>query len=97
MVQLLHPFMTTGKTIALTIWTFVGKVVSLFLNMLSRFVIIFFSKKQASFNFVASVTVHSVSGAQESKLCHCLHLFPLLLPGNDGTGCHQLCFLNVEF
>ena len=37
MVQLLHPYMTTGKTIALTIWTFVGKVVSLLLNMLSRF------------------------------------------------------------
>ena len=37
-VQLSHPYMTTGKTIALTIWTFVGKVMSLLLNMLSRFV-----------------------------------------------------------
>ena len=37
-VQLSHPYMTTGKTIALTIWTFVGKVKSLLLNMLSRFV-----------------------------------------------------------
>ena len=36
-VQLSHPYMTTGKTIALTRWTFVGKVMSLFLNMLSRF------------------------------------------------------------
>ena len=40
-VQLSHPYMTTGKTIALTRWTFVGKVISLLLNMLSRLVITF--------------------------------------------------------
>ena len=39
MVQLSHPYMTTRKTIALTIWTFVSKVISLLLNTLSRFVI----------------------------------------------------------
>ena len=39
MIQLSHPYMTTGKTIALTIWTFVGKVISLLFNMLSRLVI----------------------------------------------------------
>ena len=38
-VQLSHPYMTTGKTIALTSWTFVGKVMSLLLNMLSRLVV----------------------------------------------------------
>ena len=38
MVQLSHPYMTTGKMIALTIWTFVGNVMSLLFNMLSRFV-----------------------------------------------------------
>ena len=38
MVQLLHPYVTTGKTIALTRWTFVGKIMSLFFNMLSRLV-----------------------------------------------------------
>ena len=43
-VQLSHPYMTTGKTIALTRWTFVGKVMSLFFNMLSRLVITFLSK-----------------------------------------------------
>ena len=43
-VQLPHPYMTTGKTIALTRWTFVGKVMSLLLNMLSRLVITFRSK-----------------------------------------------------
>ena len=43
-VQLSHPYMTTGKTIALTKWTFVGKVMSLLLNMLSRLVITFLPK-----------------------------------------------------
>ena len=43
-VQLSHPYMTTGKTIALTRWTFVGKIMSLLLNMLSRLVITFFPK-----------------------------------------------------
>ena len=45
-VQLSHPYMTTGKTIALTRWTFVGKVMSLLLNMLSRLVITFLPKSK---------------------------------------------------
>ena len=45
-VQLSHPYMTTGKTIALTRWTFVGKVLSLLFNMLSRFVIAFLSRSK---------------------------------------------------
>ena len=45
-VQLSHPYMTTGKTIALTRWTFVGKVMSLFFNMLSRLVIVFLSRSK---------------------------------------------------
>ena len=45
-VQLSHPYMTTGKTIALTRWTFVGKVMSLLFNMLSRFVIAFLLKNK---------------------------------------------------
>ena len=46
MVQLSHSYMTTGKTIALTRWTFAGKVVSLLLNMLSRFVIAFLPRSK---------------------------------------------------
>ena len=46
MVQLSHPYMTTGKTIALTIWTFVSKVMSLLFNMLSRFVIVFLARSK---------------------------------------------------
>ena len=45
-VQLSHPYVTTGKTIALTAWTFVGKVMSLLLNMLSRFVIAFLPRSK---------------------------------------------------
>ena len=46
MVQLSHPYMTTGKTIALTRWTFVGKVMSLLFNMRSRLVISFLSRSK---------------------------------------------------
>ena len=45
-VQLSHPYMTTGKTIALTRWTFVGKVTSLLFNMLTRFVIAFLPRSK---------------------------------------------------
>ena len=48
-VQLSHPYMTTGKTIALSRWTFVGKVMSLFLNMLSRLVITFLPRSKRLF------------------------------------------------
>ena len=67
MVQLSHPYLTTRKTIALTRWTFVGKVMSLLFNMLSMFVIAFSSKEQESFNFIATVTIYSNFGAQENK------------------------------
>ena len=46
MVQSFHPHVTAGKTLALTIWTFVGKVTSLFFNMLSRFVITFLQRRK---------------------------------------------------
>ena len=46
MVQLSHPYITTGKIITLTVWTFVGKVTSLFFNTLSRFVIAFLPKSK---------------------------------------------------
>ena len=76
MVQLSHPYMTTGKTIALSRQTFVGKVMSVLFNMLSSLVIAFSSKEQASFNFMAAVTICSDFGAQENKVSHCFHCFP---------------------
>uniref|UniRef100_A0AC11EJ91 Uncharacterized protein n=7 Tax=Ovis aries TaxID=9940 RepID=A0AC11EJ91_SHEEP len=79
-VQLSHPYMTTGKTIALTRWTFVGKVMALLFNMLSRLVIAFFSKEQASFNFMAAVTICSDFGVPQNKVSPCFHCFPIYLP-----------------
>ena len=80
MVQLLHPYMTTGKPIVLTRWTFVGKVMSLLFNMLSRLVIVFLLL--VSFSFMAAITTHSDFGAQENKICHCFHCFL--------TYCHEV-------
>ena len=61
MVQLLYPYMTTRKTIALTRWTFLGKVMSLLFNTLSRFFIVFLPRK-ISFNFrIISLWDYSVS------------------------------------
>ena len=48
MVQLSHPYMFTGKTMTLTLWTFVGKVISLIFNMLSRFVVDVFPRSKLS-------------------------------------------------
>ena len=66
-VQLSYLYMTTGKTIALTRRTFVGKVMSLLFNMLSKLVS-FSSKEQASFYFLAAVTICSDFGAQKNSL-----------------------------
>ena len=74
--------MTTGKTIALTIQTFVGKVTCLLFNMLSSS-----SKEQASFNFMAGVTIYSDFGAQENKVCHCFHCSPSI--------CHEVMWLDA--
>ena len=67
-VQLSHPYMTTGKTIALTGRTFVGKVMSLLLNMLPRLVITFPPRSKHLFNFMAAVTICSDFGAQKNKV-----------------------------
>ena len=64
-VQLSHPYMTTGKTIALTIWTFVSKVMSLLFHMLSSLVITFLLRNKHIFNFMAAVTVCSDFGAPQ--------------------------------
>ena len=80
-VQLSHPYMTTGKTKSLTRWTFIGKVISLLFNMLSRLVKTFLSRSK-HLNFMAAVTICSDFGAQENKVCHCFHFFPSI--------CHEV-------
>ena len=72
-------YMTTGKTMALTIQTFVDKVMSLIFNVLSKFVIAFLPREPASFNFMVVVNIHSDFRVQENKICHCFHFFPFYL------------------
>ena len=79
MIQFSHLYMTTGKTIALTIRTFVGRVMSLLFNTLYRFCHIFSSSGQGSCNFLAEVTIHSDFRAQENNLPR-LHYSPIYLP-----------------
>ena len=94
-VQLSHPYMTTGKTIALARRTFAGKVMSVLFNMLSRLVIALLPRSKCL--LTAAVSVYCDLGAQENKVCHCFHCFPIYLPWSDGTGCHDLSFLNVRY
>ena len=82
MVQLSYPYMT-GKTIALTRRAFLGKLMPLLFNMLSRLVIAFLSRS-SHLNFMAAVTIYSDFGAQENKVFHYFHCFPIYLPWSDG-------------
>ena len=72
-MELSHLYMTTGKAIALTIWTFVGKVMSLLFNVLSRFAIAFLPRSKASLKSevepkkIKSVTVSIVYGRRSGK------------------------------
>ena len=68
MVQLSHPYMTTGKTITLTVQTFVSRVMSLLFTTLSRFIIAFLPKKKVSYNFMVTITICSDFGAKENNL-----------------------------
>ena len=75
-VQLSHPYMITGETIALTRWTFAGKVMSLLFNMLSRLLITFLPRSKRLL-IMAAVTICRDFGAQKDKVFHC---FPICLP-----------------
>ena len=78
-----------------TRWTFVGKVMSLLFNMLSRLIIAFLPRSK-HLNFMAAVTICSAFGAPQNKLCHCFHCLPIYLLWSDGIRCHDSGFLNVE-
>ena len=96
-VQLSHSDMTTGKTIALTRWAFLGKGMSLLFNMLSRLVIAYLPKSKLLLTSWLQVTICSDFGAQENEVCHRLHCFPIYLSWSDGARYYDLSFLNVEF
>ena len=78
-VQLSRPSMTTGKTIALTRWTFVGKLISLLFNMLSKLVITFLPRsKHLLVSWLQSPSA-VILGPPKIN-CHCFHCFPIYLP-----------------
>ena len=95
--QLSCPYMITGKTIALTRWTFVGKVMSLLFNMLSILVITFLSRSKCLLISWLQSPSAVILESPQNKTSHCFHCFPTHLPWNDGTRCHDLSFLYVEF
>ena len=97
-VQLSHPYMTAGKTIALTRRTFVGKVISLLLNMLSMLVITFLPKsKRLLISWLQSPSAVILEPPHpQNKVWHCFHCFPIYFPWSDGTRCPDLSSLNVE-
>ena len=98
-VQLSHPYMTTGKTIALTLWTFVGKGMSLIFNMLSRLVITFLPRSKCLLILwlqSPSAVILEPPKIKSVKL-KLFPLFPIYFSWSGGTRCHDLSFLNVVF
>ena len=95
-VQLSHPYMTTGKTIALPRWTLVGKVTSLLFNMLSRLVITFLPRSKHLFISRLQSPSAAILEPPKNEVCHCFHRFSIYFPWSDGARCDDLSFLNVE-
>ena len=79
-VQHSHPYMTTGKTIVLTRWTFVGKVISLLLNMLSRLVITFLPRSKCLLISWLQSPSAVILEPPKNKVSHCFYCFPIYLP-----------------
>ena len=93
-VQHSYPHMTTGKTIGLTRQTFADKIMSLLFNMLSWLVIVFLSRsKHLLISWLQSPS--AVILGPKKTVCHCFWCFCIYLAWSDGTGCHDLSFLNV--
>ena len=94
-VQLSHPYMTTGKTIALTRQTFVGKVMSLLFNMLSKLVITFFLMSKCLLISWLQSPSAVILWAPKNKVWHFFHCFPIYFPWSDETWCHDISFILV--
>ena len=81
MFQLSHPYMTTGKTITLTVQTFVSEALSLLFNMLSRFVVAFLLRNNCLFiPWLQSPS--AVILKPQNIVCHCFHCFPFYFAMN---------------
>ena len=84
--------MTTGKPVALTVWTFVGKMMSLLCNMQSRFVRAFLPRSKFLLILWLQSPSSEIFGAQENKICHCFYFFSICSPWSDGTNAVILVF-----
>ena len=97
MVQLSHPYMTTGEIIVLTIWAFVDKMMPLLLNTLSRLVIAFLPRsKHLLISWLQSLSAVMLE-LKKIKSATVAIFFPIYLPWSDGTGCHDLSFWMLSF
>ena len=93
----LTSIMTTVKTTGLTRWTFIGKIMSLLFNMLSMLVITFLPRsKHLLISWLQSPSA-VIFEPQKIKFFTVSIFFPSICPWSDGTRCHVLTFLNVEF
>ena len=90
MVQLSHPYMTTGKTIALTRWTFMDKVMSLLFNMLSRLVPTFFTRSKRLLISCLQSQSAVILEPPQNKVSHCFHGFPIYLPWSKVMGLNAM-------
>ena len=96
-VQSDKPYVTTGKTIALTVQSFVGRVMTLLFNTLSRFVIAFLPRSNRLLISWLQSPSAVIFRAQEEEIGHYFHLFPFYLPWSNGTRCHDLGFSVLSF
>ena len=95
-VQLSHPYMATGKTKALTRQTFVGKVMSFLFNMLSRLAIAFLPEsKHLLISGLQSAYAVILDPPKIKSLI--VSIVSHYMPGQNGTGCHDIHLLNVEY
>ena len=94
MFQFSHPYMTTGKGIALTRQTFIGKIMSLLFNMRPRLVIAFLPRSKHLLISWPQSPSAVILEPPKIKSLNSFHCFPIYLPWSDGTWCHHLSFLN---
>ena len=97
MVHLSQPYVITGKTVAFTIWAFVGRVMCLLFSTLKRFLgSSSLSCRKAIFFWFHGCSHHLQRfRSQEGEICHYFHLFPFYLPWSNGAGGHDLNFFLI--
>ena len=89
--------MTTGETIALTIWTFVGKVISLLFITLSSFVIAILKRSKSLLISWLQSPCAVIFGAHENEIWYCFHIFPIYLPWVMGPDAMIFIFWMLSF